>query len=615
MSFLAPLYLLLGAAAAVPLLLHLLRRNIATRVDFPAARYLQRAEQEHSRSMRIRNLLLMLLRVLLVLAIALAAARPFISGVGVGHGPTAVAVVLDNSLSTSAVSGGAPVFARLRDAARDLLAAATPGDRLWLVTADGRVRGGSRDALIAELARITTSEDAGNLPLAMRRAAAAVQGSALPARTVAIATDAQRSAWSASSRVAVPARVLSRRHLPRITATFFVPAGDPPHNRSVLSVDADPARWTPRGSILARVDAPDSVGYRVVIGSRTLARGALARGEPVQLRVTPPERGWQALRVELEPDDFTADDARHAAVWLGAPPGVLVDPSAGAFISTALTTLISDGRAAAGKDVRIASADAVTSLPALITPPSDPVRLGAANRELARLAIPWRFGPIESGNAIARGPHLDAITVTQRYRLVREGQAPSDTLATAAGEPWIVHGPGYVLVASRLDPAATTLPVRAAFVPWIADVIGLRLGAPSGDVGSPILARPGESITLPPGADALENQAGTRRSAAGAISAPDERGVWFILRGPRRIGAVVVNTPAEESALARYTPDALAGRLAGGRGRATSRAAGWVRDTFASGSRRPALTPLLMLAMLLLAAEALTVRTSRSSAA
>ena len=38
MSFLAPLYLMLGAAIGVPLLLHLLRRNIATRVDFPAAR-------------------------------------------------------------------------------------------------------------------------------------------------------------------------------------------------------------------------------------------------------------------------------------------------------------------------------------------------------------------------------------------------------------------------------------------------------------------------------------------------------------------------------------------------------------------------------------------------
>src|SRR6476469_4959824 len=120
MSFLAPLWLLLGAAAAVPLLLHLLRRNVTARVEFPAARYLLRAEQEHSRSLRLRNLLLMLLRVLLVVALALAAARPFVRGVGVGHGATAVAVVLDNSLSTTAMTRGAPVFDALRDATREL---------------------------------------------------------------------------------------------------------------------------------------------------------------------------------------------------------------------------------------------------------------------------------------------------------------------------------------------------------------------------------------------------------------------------------------------------------------------------------------------------------------
>jgi len=143
MNFLAPLFLTLGAAVGVPLLLHLMRRNIATRVDFPAARYLLRAEAEHSRSLRLRNLLLMLLRVLLILVLALAAARPFLPGLGVGHGPTAVAIVLDNSISTTAVIGGSAVFDRLRDATRQLIAASTPEDRLWLITSDGRVLSGS----------------------------------------------------------------------------------------------------------------------------------------------------------------------------------------------------------------------------------------------------------------------------------------------------------------------------------------------------------------------------------------------------------------------------------------------------------------------------------------
>jgi hypothetical protein len=603
MSFLAPLFLFLGAAAAVPLLLHLLRRNVTTRVDFPAARYLQRAEQEHSRSLRLRNLLLMLLRVLLVLALALAAARPFVAGLGVGHGATAVAVVLDNSLSTTAMEGGAPVFDRLRAAARALVQASSPSDQLWLVTADGRLRSGTHATLLADLDAVAPIEGAGDLPLALRRAAAAVQSAALPTRVVAVATDAQQSAWSTVVRVA-------------LSVTVYAPTGAPPRNRGVVAARAEPARWTPRGTVTARIDADDSAGYRVVLGDRTIARGAAARGEPVALRVAPPERGWQAGRVELEPDDFRADDARHFAVWIGAAPAVSSTPSAGPFAATALSALVDDGRATIGSSVRIASADAIGSLPALIVAPTDPVRLGAANRELARLGVPWRYGAVERSSSTVRGDRLDGVAVTARHRLQREGVAPSDTLATAGGEPWIVAGPGYVLLGSRLDPAETTLPVRAAFVPWLADVLGLRLGAPPGDLGVPLDAVPGASVSLPPGSDAIENAAGTRRSVAGdRIAAPAERGVWFVLRAGRRIGAIVVNAPAEESALARLRAGDLAARLAGRAGHGTGAADAWVGDTFAAGTRRPAVTPLLVLALLLIAAEAAAVRTSRSTAA
>ena len=45
MSFLAPLYLLLAGAIAVPLLIHLMRRTVGARVEFPG-RALSRARRE-----------------------------------------------------------------------------------------------------------------------------------------------------------------------------------------------------------------------------------------------------------------------------------------------------------------------------------------------------------------------------------------------------------------------------------------------------------------------------------------------------------------------------------------------------------------------------------------
>ena len=603
MNFLAPLYLVLAVAAGIPLLLHLMRRNVGARVDFPAARYLQRAEQEHSRSLRLRNLLLMLLRVLLVVVLALAAARPFLPGLGAGHGPTAVAIVLDNSLSTTALADGAPVFDRLRAATGVLLRAATPADRLWLVSADGRVRGGTREQLLAELARITPSEGAGDLPLALRRAAAATAAANLPVRSIAVATDGQRTAWATAVRV--PGRI-----------SVLVPPGEPPSNRAVVDAATDPARWTPRGTITARVEARDSVAWRILVGERTLARGSGGMGIPVAVRAAPPERGWQAGRVELERDDFRADDVQHFALWIGAPPAVSVDVGAGTFVTTAAGALAADGRIvlSPGGGARIASADVLMSLPALILPPTDPVRLGAANRSLARLGIPWRYGILRRSPAIVRGTRLEGVAVTERYLLRREPGAASDTLATAAGEPWIVAGDGYVLMASRVDPAATTLPLRAAFVPWLAETLALRLGGPAGESGAPVRTRPGAPVRLAAGVDALESAAGARRVVSGAgTHAPDERGVWFMLRRGRRVGALVVNAPAEESALARWSAPVLAARLGGRDRRAAGSGDEWVRSAFTAGSSRPALVPLLVTALLLLVAEAAVVRSTRFS--
>jgi hypothetical protein len=99
------------------------------------------------------------------------------------------------------------------------------------------------------------------------------------------------------------------------------------------------------------------------------------------------------------------------------------------------------------------------------------------------------------------------------------------------------------------------------------------------------------------------------------MDAPEERGVWFVLRGGRRVGAVVINAPPEESVLERWTAPALAAKLGGVAARASTTNAGWVGDTFAAGATRPAGTPLLVLALLLLAAEALAVRSSRPAAA
>ncbi|MCC6774750.1 MAG: BatA and WFA domain-containing protein [Gemmatimonadaceae bacterium] len=593
MSFLAPLYLLLVAAVAVPLFLHLRRRRIENRVDFPAVRYLARAERDNVRQLKIRNLLLMFLRIATVLAIAAAAARPIGRFFGAGHVPTALAIVLDNSLSTSAIVDGQPLLSTLREHALDAAGAASGNDRVWLVTVDGTVTGGSLEAVRQAIARTDVYAGRGDVSTAMTRAAGLVVGAGLEGRQVVVVTDGQSSAWNIPVAIGdVPVSVLTL-------------AEAPPRNRAIVQADPRPARWTPRGAVVARAQLPDSATYRIALGEQTLARGTARDGEDLTARATPTERGWRSGVVELEPDELRGDDARWFAVWVGAAPRVRPDPAAGPFLRTAVDALLQEARVASGDEVSLGAADGIAGLPALLLAPTEPSRLGAANRTLERLGVPWRFGAPRRDETVVRGDRFDGVRASLRYPLEAQTGARSDTLATAGGAPWIVAGDGYVLIASPLDPTATDLPLRATFVPWLGDVIAQRL---AGAATAVLHSAPGGPVRLPAGVDALESGDGQVTPFVAGASAPSRAGVYFLRRGPERVGALVVNAEPEESNLTRLPIATLRDRIRGRDAVVTADAAAWQRSLFDVGSRRPLQLPLILLALALLAAETVVVR-------
>lgn len=591
MSFLAPWFLLLGGAALVPLLIHLLRRKIGLQVEFPAARYLARAERDHSRTLRMRNLLLMLLRVLAVVLLALAAARPAARVAGAGHAPTALAIVLDNSMSSAVVENGAPLIDELKTMARSVVAQASPDDRLFLVTADAAVRGGSSASVLEELDRVRPYAGAGRLREAVARAAAAVEASGVDSRQVAVLTDGQRSTWTDATRINADIPVL-----------VWAPATAAPPNRAVVLAEARPVRWTPRGAVGARAVGTDSTTYRMVLGTRTLARGTIVSGEEAVVRAAPAERGWTAGIVELEPDELPLDNLRHFALWIGPAPSVRVHPGAGAFVKNAVDVLRASERVVDGSGVTVASAEEVAALPALILPPSDPVRLGAANRSLERLGIPWRFGVARREAQVARGEQIQGVTVSARYELQARGVPNAETLAVVGREPWIVAGPRYVLAASPMNPESSSLPVSAAFIPWIADVLSSRLHA---DPGGVRVAAPGDRVAHPAGVEAIESATGGRTALEGtSFDAPATAGTYFFVRGGRRVGALVVNAEVSESRLERWNATDLAERVSTAGARVVNDRAEWTRRAFSGTARRSLVLPLLIAALLVLGAEA-----------
>lgn len=640
MGFLSPLFLALGLGAAVPLLIHLLRRRTGLRIEFPAVRYLARAEQEHSRRLKLRNMLLMFLRVLAVVCIAVAAARPisraFGSVVGAGHAPAGIAIVLDNSLSTSVIVGGQPVLAQLKAVARRVTAHANGGDRLWLVTADGRVQGGGTATLAAAIAGTEPLAGAGDLPRAVARAASVARSSGVSDPVVAVVTDGQATAWPGVTEAG------------GVRVIVYAPDVPAPGNRAVTAAAARPIRWTPQGEIVATVSghvapgAEDSTSYRITLGDRTLARGtvAIATGDPasgagaISVRAAPPERGWVPGTVELEPDELRGDDVRYFALWIGEPPAVALDTAVGPFLVSAVQALIANQRASAGparppaRTVSVVPADHLTALPALITPPSDPVRLGAANRALERVGVPWRFAEPARGEAVVEGlapPQGTAaaaesasatsapVTAQLRYPLEPQPTAVVDTLARTGTAPWIVAGPGYVIIASPIDPAVTTWPLRASFVPWIGDVLGQRLASASGVLGGQgagvFDVAPGATLHRPPAAEELEASDGTVRVLSGTtFDAPLRPGVSFLRRGGVRVGAVVVNPEAAESDLTRIPIGSLSRHFKARSVQVEADPDRWASTVFDARADRSLAAFFIVLALALLLTESVLTR-------
>src|SRR2546425_9128756 len=80
MAFLNPIFLLGAIAAAVPVLVHLVRRTRAPRVPFPSLMFLRKIEQKTIRRRKLRNLRLLAMRCAALLLLALAFARPYFTG-------------------------------------------------------------------------------------------------------------------------------------------------------------------------------------------------------------------------------------------------------------------------------------------------------------------------------------------------------------------------------------------------------------------------------------------------------------------------------------------------------------------------------------------------------
>jgi hypothetical protein len=190
--FLAPLFLAGAALVAVPIVLHLLRRDVAEQVPFPAVRLLRATPLERSRNRRLRDLVLLAARVAALLLLAAAFGRPFRPGAS-GTAPLTI-IAIDRSLSMSAPGR----FQRAVDLARAEIEHA-PG-RVALIAFDDRAEVATSPGLASDArsALAALSPGAGGTRYAAVLDRAADLSDSAAAVRLVIVSDLQRAGFDAA---------------------------------------------------------------------------------------------------------------------------------------------------------------------------------------------------------------------------------------------------------------------------------------------------------------------------------------------------------------------------------------------------------------------------------
>jgi len=634
MGALNPLFLLAGAAIGVPIFLHLFQRHQVRRLSFPALRYLERTEREHARQIRLRQLLLLLARVAVLLFIVGAGARLVLLARGASHPPTAIVVILDNSMSSGLIVGEVRVLDKLKDLADRTLDAASDEDRFWVIRAGEpwlpAIPGSATEARLA-IAETTPSEAAGDLSAALERATQLLGSSDLEEREIHLLSDLQETAFTRptdSPAGELPVVVWRDREPPpvnRALTGIVVGGGLPPLDgqRTEVTVTAlDPT-----------TDADTvRVPVRLIINERIRGAAALPPGAQTTVTVPPTGSGWIEGYADADPDDLRADDRRFFAYRARRAPRVSVAGAPGVFMTEALAVL--EGaervqRTGAGTFDLLVSQDGAgldqrtSGAAALIIPPTDPTRLPALNRRLADAGIPWRLeARSEVGETQLNGSAIPAplqrVRVREWFdlRLVGDPAGPPHTLAEIGGRPWAVEGTAqdgsrYLVLASSMEASATTLPVSTGmlrFVDWVAsEWAGAGGGTEEFTVGDHLSA-PGIATHIRfPGGDVYEID-GTR-----TVRGTGEAGFYTFLAADTTVSIVALNPPIRESRLSRLTSEAV-GEAIGDNVSEVDRDTAWERAIYQARQGPELWWPLLLGVMALLMIEALMATSGRSTA-
>ncbi len=671
MAFLNPFFLLGALAAAVPILVHLVRRTQATRVPFASLMFLRRIEQKTIRRRTLRNLLLLLMRCAAILLLSLAFSRPYFTDknpLAASAGQASSVILVDASYSMRYPG----VFERAKTVARDLINGATPQEQIAVVSFDQSYEirtplKPDRAAALAAVEQLQAGLAATDYLQAIQAADAMLKEASTGARRIYLISDFQSAGWN---------RYGTSVKLPKEVELLVRDVADSERkNVAVSQVKAEPFIYALKypGKVTSNIanfsaDAGSETAVDLKLNELTVERRDVELDPTVTQTVDfvgfNVQEGSNRATVEISGDSFPLDNKYYFTIHRKNQTRTLaIDTAtrgrsesfflqqalnAGENSQFALTTKSAGSVNPTELDTyeRIIVNDSERISEALATAIKSYVERGGgivlvAGRHTDAADFNQAFGelaPASVGEAVqsrsytlmsqikadhpifsvfASGGRLASTRLYGYHRAV-----PKDGAQTIAalddGTPVLIegtYGRGKVLlVTTTFDTAWNDLPLTPMFLPLVRQMLEY-LGGRAGDhrylVGQSIIAPPDADKSLP----AIDSPSGGRlegrESSTGELSVQASEPGFYRLRYRDRDEYVAVNLDTRESDLAKLNLEEFLSSLSPENVEPSADAVLPRLGEEDAESRQRLWLPLLIVALLLFVVEAVMARRIR----
>jgi len=336
-SFLFPMVLTAAAAAAAPVIIHLMMRTKPRLVIFPAMRFVLKTHKANLSKLKLKHLVLLGMRMAMIVLIAFLIARaelPNWSASPEEAVPTAAVIVLDASASMDYRYQGKSLLARGKQMAAELVQS-LPDGSLVLVLNTGQVSGGgkflgARDVVTKQILDTAQGNGHASLAAALGAAVERLGRIDMPRKEVYVMSDMTARSWRDAVDFASVAGV-------RFVLLDCWGGQDINFALDRLSLGA---MSVPLGAeatietVLHSRRAGGQVRVQVELDGRKVEERPVALGasssESLRLTVSPRREGVVHGRVILDvADPLAADNVRHFTLQVNSPTELLVlrDPT------------------------------------------------------------------------------------------------------------------------------------------------------------------------------------------------------------------------------------------------------------------------------------------------